>query len=106
MLSFCGEACVRAYCDPARTASRAASEATESRCAQCSSRLEAPWTSESRALLVELARVVRAGPALERALRALNQDSVLALRQLVRDLEWELTSVRDEATRLGLRGLH
>lgn len=108
MLGFCDAHCAHAYCDPSTAMARAAGNSpTGERCAQCGSVFQPPaWTSESRALLVELSRLVPGGPALERALRALDRDSLLALARVVRDLEWERTSLRDKAARLGLRGLH
>lgn len=103
MLSFCDAVCARAY------AAAPAAGPRVDRCVQCAAPLPhptLPWTPESRALLVELARLVRnTGPALELALRALDRDAVHALRLAVRDLEWERVALRNKATRLGLRGL-
>lgn len=103
VLSFCGAECMRAF-------DLVAAPAGPDRCARCGASLRReppPWTSESRALLVELARLVRVrGPALERALRALDRDAVHALRLAVRDFEWERTALKSKAARLGLRGLH
>lgn len=106
MLAFCGSDCARAYVDSATRALQIDGP-QDPGCAQCGSLLEPPpWSPDSRALLVELSRLVRGGRMLERALRTLDRESVLALRQVVRDLEWERASLRNKAARLGLRGLH
>lgn len=108
MLSFCDDACTRAYAYATLPAAEGPKPLATDHCAACVTPLRptAPaWTPESHALLVELARVVRnTGPALERAVRQLDRDAVHALRFAVRDIEWERSSLRSKAARLGLRG--
>lgn len=104
MLSFCNRACIESF-----MATPEPTEPAAARCASCGAVLKAPappLTSEARALLVELHRVMNGrGPVLERTLASLDPASVHALRLVIRDLEFGRSELRSKARRLGLGGL-